>query len=524
MKQNWQWVLVIAAFLGWLLDFLFWRQAPGANFSLYALLSLAGGLAAMRLENRRMASGAAWLVPLIVVFTGQVILRAEPLTVGLGVMLTLGLLILLAASFTGGRWWRYGVIDYVLTPLRLGWSMLTRPAVFISELQQGRSEAGAGAGNRRVWPVLRGILLAVPILLVFGALLSSADLVFGRELTRALQALQLQRLPEYVFRLAYIAAAAYALTGVFLHAATLSADQKVGSDGVLRVPRLLGATEACIVLGSVAVLFAAFVLIQFQYFFGGPANINIEGYTYAEYARRGFGELVVVASFSLLLIMALGAATRRQSVTERRVFSALSVAIVVLVGVMLFSAYQRLNLYEAAYGFSRLRTYVHVLLVWLGLLLGAVAVLELVRNERLFATAVLIGALGFALSLSVLNVDSFIVRQNLARAAQGEQLDAPYLVSLSTDADPALAALLDSAALPPATREAVGAVLACRVQLNERRPATDWRSWTVSRSRSAWALHSLGPVLTEYHFPDADYPAQVLGPSGVAYSCLGSPD
>jgi hypothetical protein len=44
------------------------------------------------------------------------------------------------------------------------------------------------------------------------------------------------------------------------------------------------------VLSSVVVLFSAFVIIQFQYFFGGAANISIEGYTYAEYARRGFGE------------------------------------------------------------------------------------------------------------------------------------------------------------------------------------------------------------------------------------------
>ena len=56
-------------------------------------------------------------------------------------------------------------------------------------------------------------------------------------------------------------------------------------------PQFLGFTEAAVVLGAVVVLFALFVVIQFQYFFGGQTNIGVQGYTYSEYARRGFGEL-----------------------------------------------------------------------------------------------------------------------------------------------------------------------------------------------------------------------------------------
>jgi len=61
-------------------------------------------------------------------------------------------------------------------------------------------------------------------------------------------------------------------------------------------------TEAAIILGSVDLLFAFFVSIQFQYFFGGQANIKIEGFTYAEYAPAGFHRVVVVAVLSLLAL------------------------------------------------------------------------------------------------------------------------------------------------------------------------------------------------------------------------------
>ena len=84
-----------------------------------------------------------------------------------------------------------------------------------------------------------------------------------------------------------------------------------------RIPssvRFLGFIEASVVLAGVVVLFAAFVLVQFRYFFGGAENIGIQGYTFAEYARRGYGELMAVAFLSLLLLLALGAVTRRDSI------------------------------------------------------------------------------------------------------------------------------------------------------------------------------------------------------------------
>ena len=141
------------------------------------------------------------------------------------------------------------------------------------------------------------------------------------------------------------------------------------------MPPFLGFTEATVVLGAVNLLFISFVFIQFQYFFGGQTNISVEGYTYAEYARKGFGELVAVAFFSLLLFLRLSAVVKRENVIQRWTLSGLGLLLVALVGVMLYSAFQRLVLYEAAYGFTRLRAYTHVFMIWLGVLLAILVVL-----------------------------------------------------------------------------------------------------------------------------------------------------
>jgi len=222
------------------------------------------------------------------------------------------------------------------------------------------------------------------------------------------------------------------------------------------------------------------------------------------------------------MILGLSAISLRDNEVQRRIFSGLSVTVVVLVMVILVSAYQRLALYEAAYGFSRLRTYTHVVLIWIGLLLAAVVVLEVLHDERAFAAAALIGSLGFAVSLNIRNVDGLIVRQNANRATQGQGLDVPYLASLSTDSVPVLVDIYQSPAYPGLTRDAIGAVLFCRLQSGARGPSLEWRSSTFSRWDSGVSLDSVRNSLARYQVIDSDWPVRILTPGSVAYSCYGS--
>jgi hypothetical protein len=430
---------------------------------------------------------------------------------------------LFAISFLGGRWPAYSLLDYLFGFLRLSGSVIARPLGFSAEVKQAASSNGEQAevrkrGASQVWPVIRGILIALPIVAIFATLLSSADAVFNQRLEDFIELFKLEKLPEYIFRLVYILVGAYALAGVFLHAASQSKDEKLVGEEKPVLPAFLGFIEAAIVLGSVALLFAAFVFIQFQYFFGGQANIQIDGYTYSEYARRGFGELVAVAFFSLLLILVASSVTRRETEIRRHVYSGLGIGIVALVIVMLVSAFQRLLLYEAAYGFSRLRTYTHVFMLWLALLLVAVVVLEILHRERIFALAALLASLGFALSLGLMNVDGFIVRQNVDRAVQGETFDASYLTGLSTDAVPALATAFRTQPLPAPVKEGVGAALVCyRVEFtNEPLP---WQSFHFDRWQAGKILISLEASLQGYEWEVGDWSYTVTTPSGGQFYC-----
>ena len=192
---------------------------------------------------------------------------------------------------------------------------------------------------------------------------------------------------------------------------------------------------------------------------------------------------------------------------------------VALVGVMLFSAFQRLVLYEAAYGFSRLRTYTHVFMLWLGVLLAVVVVLDLLRKERLFALSALLASIGFAVTLSLLNVDGFIAQQNVARAVQGQGLDVAYLASLSSDSVPVLVKEFQDQSLPGYTRDAVGAVLFCHEQVSSGKADPNWRSITLSGWQADQALQRVQSKMDAYQVVDTDWPVGVLTPGSVFYKC-----
>ncbi len=526
MKANPNRFWFIVILLGWAFDFLFWKKPLGVNFAIYISLCILTGILLLRWDGLRLSRGARLLLFPIAFLAAMTFIRSEPMTVFLSTAMTLFLMGVFALTYLNGQWIRYALPDYVLGYLRLFGSMIARPLGFVAE---NRREQTSTSENRmrQAWPVLRGIVIALPVLAVFASLLSSADLIFAKRLQDFIDLFNIENLPEYIFRLFYILVFAYLLAGIYLHAAQKSQDEVEEKS---LVPAFLGFTESTIVLGSVVALFLAFVVIQFQYFFGGQLNIHIEGYTFSEYARKGFGELVAVAFFSLLMLLGLGAITRRETDLQRRAFSTLGIALVGLVIVMLVSAFQRLVLYEEAYGFSRLRTYTHVFMIWLGLLLVAVVVLEITRRERMAALAMVIASLGFIASLTLLNVDAFIVQQNLQREIRAENdkafakgradLDAQYFLGLSDDAIPAMVNTFLDTSLSENVREKTGAALACKRYEREQDERTyPWQAFHFSRYNANLALAEIDGQLDAYQVKDTELPYMILTPGGEEFPC-----
>jgi hypothetical protein len=146
----------------------------------------------------------------------------------------------------------------------------------------------------------------------------------------------------------------------------------------------------------------------------------------------------------------------------------------------LASAFQRLRLYEAAYGYTQLRLYSHVFMVWLAVaFVWFLVTLWRWPLDRLgtgpdrFAIGAFVAALGFLITLNAINPDAFIAEQNLARYQVTGKLDAYYLTRLSEDAVPALVLAMEQ--VIGEEREVLSGHL--RYRLERMEASARWRSW-----------------------------------------------
>lgn len=534
----------LAAFLiAWAVDFLFWGKPVGISFLTFTILALATGFILARLEKASPARLSWVLGVAIILLACGTLIRSEPFSRFLNGFLALAGLALLARTFQSGGWMRYRIFHYLLMWVDLLLVMLSRAAGLRILPPENGEESSFRLFIRRLLPVVRGLLFALPVVVLLAGLLAAADLVFADQVKSFFELFNLDRLPEYLLRFFLILAMTYLMAGIYVQSLgfkdwflRLPGDRRQPEDkkpsmaaasssdaapetsdataaleapdlpavtneaGALQTPAaehkpandmttgFIGFTEAFVMLGSVNLLFLFFVSIQFRYLFGGHANITAAGYTFSEYARRGFFELVSVAVISLLLYLGLTAFTRRASIKQNSIFIGLLALLVVQVLIILASAFQRLLLYENAYGFTRLRLYTHIFIPWLGLLLLGVILLQIARRDRYFSALLLVAIFGFAVSFSVFNVDGQIARLNIERAKAGMELDGTYLISLSDDMLPALARAFKQPDLPKDAHDTLGAVLSCRSHTITQEDPRPWQSYHPGQAAARTAL------------------------------------
>ena len=282
--------------------------------------------------------------------------------------------------------------------------------------------AGRPLGDPR--PAARGLAVAGVLTLTFGALFASADAAFAQLAGDLLTPeWDLGMLPARAVCFGAFALASAALATVALRPAPAFAGRAT----------VLGRTEWTIALLVVDALFAAFVAVQLTAMFGGADHVlQTAGLTYAEYAREGFAQLLVVAGLTLAVTAAAGRTAPRAPLG---VLLALTLVVVA-------SALHRLGLYQEAFGFTRLRLTADAIGLWLGALVVLVLILGATETGRRRLPRVAVATTGLAvLILVVANPDGYVAARNVDRYERTGRLDRSYASSLSADATPALAAL-----------------------------------------------------------------------------------
>ena len=389
--------------------------------------SILFGVAAVALvvasQDRRLE--ARLLVAAAVVFAVWFTIRASPWLLWPDLLVALGLLGLAGSLAVRGSIYDLGMAELVARAMNAAIHM-TAGLPFVA-----RPAFHARGRIRAVAPVLRGVLIAVPIAALLAGLLASADPVFASFFNLNLDVGQL------LLDVFFIALGSLVAAGLLRLAAAEPMDRVDGPSW------RLGATEALVVLALLDGVFAAFAVAQVLSATGAAADtLRSAGVTYSDYARSGFFQLLWVSGITLVLLVVFSRISRFADHKSRLAFMVLAECAIALTLMIDVVAFRRLSLYEDAYGFTMLRLYSHVFAAWTAVVFVLLAAdfLGLWQRRRWFVGATITTALVVLLGLNFINPEALVVSLNTNHAQTAHKIDSDYLSQLSSDATPALLA------------------------------------------------------------------------------------
>ena len=342
------------------------------------------------------------------------------------------------------------------------------PGPVLTQAYEGaRSSTSWTQDQKKVYlQAFRGLLMAIPLLLVFGALLASADAVFDQTLGQLFTSFHLK--PGPLLRLA---CTGFILLGWF-HLWIRSPKSERPEPTTF-----FGSVEMSVALGCLNALFFFFLVIQAHYLFGGQAHVEAWDLSFADYARRGFFELSACIGLLLPLVMT---AYRCAWVHHDSKLRYLAGGLVLAAGGLALSAFRRMLLYIEIYGLSIERFYAAAgilvalaVLGWAGWASLSPRPVSWVIARQTVTIIFLLGA------LSLVNVEARVADLNLSRNHQEQDLDLRYLGTLSSDVIPVLESHQDRFS-PELNRELKQ--IASRIR--GRTEQTGGAAWNLSRQRA----------------------------------------
>ena len=297
--------------------------------------------------------------------------------------------------------------------------LVVAPGMFRFTAEAGRDDMV----QKRAAAVVRGVLLGLPVMIVVGLLLATADPIFRSWFD----------LGPLLEHLAVVLAGAWVVVGL-----ARAASARDPSPAAPPAPSL-GTVEVSFVLGGLCALYGAFVAAQFVALSGAGHRILVtHGLTYAQYARGGFFHLLACAAITLVVLLGVRACSDKTRLIPAS-FAGLTTALTL--GVV-FVAIRRLQLYEAAYGLTMLRLASLVAAIWIGVVfvLLAMTIVPRALPARLFPAAMIASGLVLVGAWGISNPASIVATIDLHRAEHGHRLDVRQAVRLGPDAMPALVA------------------------------------------------------------------------------------
>jgi hypothetical protein len=445
LERKKYWLLSYGLIIGVSFDIFFYNKTLGISYLIFIVLILVVLLVSFWGSLKKL-NNLVWLfaVPVLLlsstffIYSNQVLRILNYLIVPILIMM----LSSLVANLNRSDWSDIRFIGDIAKRIFIPFRFVHRPFLTLSRMTD---HSGKDSKNRVLSKVIIGILISIPILTIILWLLSSADIVFKNYF------INIPVIKIFKHFLVIILISVYAIC--FLWALIKAFDERKESTyNKIKWKLFLDPIVLLTILILINAIYTIFSFIQFTYLFGGSSFVLPSSFTYAEYARRGFAELIIVTIINFGILIFGITFVRKDS---KRIFVAIRAFLTLLViftFILLISAFYRMLVYEQAYGFTYLRIFVQAFMIML-FFLFVINIIYIWYQKLPIIKSYLIISFAIYIIMNFANVDIIIAKNNINRYFETGKIDMVYLKGLSYDAAPEMEKLFLSVKDSPDSKE-----------------------------------------------------------------------
>lgn len=286
--------------------------------------------------------------------------------------------------------------------------------------------------------ILIGLFATIPLTVIVAALLMSADDGVEKMLTGTLSFFFSGNLYSVILQLLLAIPCACYLYGM-IYANTnreyinVLSDEKCEEklEKARRVQNLIIYTA----VAPICVLYALFFISQANYFLSAFAGNLPSGYSYADYARRGFFELFTITIINLAVIIVISLIAGKSGKNKPVMLKVCNIMLCVFTLFMIATAVSKMVMYISAYGLTQLRVYT----TWFMLLCAIFFIMIIIKQIKFDFNFAKFGIGAFIAMFAILcfsRPDALIAKYNIEMYRSGSlnELDKSAIIAMSDDA------------------------------------------------------------------------------------------
>lgn len=307
--------------------------------------------------------------------------------------------------------------------------------------------------GKHIKGVFGGALLAVPLTVIVANLLMAADDGMQRMLGAAFDFFtNISAVWRLVWELILAIPVSGYLFGLLYshaHKSDRTALDEAGCEELGRSVRKISLTALYTSVTPICVLYVMFFISQANYFLSAFGGRLPDGYSFAEYARRGFFELFAIELINAGVIFFINIFSKTEGDKKPLALKIYTVIISVFTLLITATAISKMVLYISSYGLTQLRVYTTWFMVLTAIMFIFVIILQFKQGFKFMKAAAVCFTLMFGL-LCFSRPDALIAKYDLEYCANTiSAKDIMDLASLSSDsaavvADPKYKALIES--------------------------------------------------------------------------------